>query len=86
MSISLTKLQARPLIFLRLLGVTPEDFKIITKKCTPIWNTRLQDKKKVSGRPYGLKDLEHHMLCLLLYYRCYTSQLFLGLLFNVDDS
>lgn len=86
MSISLTKLQARPLIFLRLLGVTPQDFKIITKKCTPLWNSRLQDKKKVSGRPYGLRDLEHHILCLLLYYRCYTSQLFLGFLFDVDDS
>lgn len=86
MSLSLSKLRARPVIFLRLTGVPLQDFEMMTQKCHPLWERRLQSKKKVSGRPYGLKDLEHHILCLLLYDRCYTSQLFLGFLLNVDDS
>ena len=42
--------------------------------------------KKVSGRPYGLKGIEEHLLCLLLYYRSYITHAFLGVLFGVDDS
>ena len=86
MSLCIKKLKARPVVFLRLTGVSIQDFEKIREKCKPLWEKKVQSRKKVSGRPYGLKDLEHHILRLLLYYRCYTSQLFLGFLFNVDDS
>ena len=86
MSISIRKLKAHPIIFLRLIGVSLPDFEKIVEKCKPLWEKRVESRKKVSGWPYGLKDLEHHLLCLLMYYRCYTSQLFLGFLFGVDDS
>ena len=85
MSLSFAKLKSRPRLFLRLTGVSTQDFLKISEKCRPLWEKNLASKK-LSGRPYGLTDLEHHIICLLLYYRCYTSQLFLGFLFNVDDS
>ena len=86
MSLCIKKLKRRPQVFLRLTGVCVEDFEKIVKKCSPVWKKRVVTPKKLSGRPYGLKDLETHVLCLLLYYRVYTSQLFLGFLFGVDDS
>lgn len=86
MSISLKKLKSRPQVFLRLTGVSINDFEKIEQKCKPLWDKRVIKKKKLSGRPYGLSDLEMHLLCLLLYYRCYTSQLFLGFMLGVDDS
>jgi len=85
MPLSINKLKARPVIFRRLTGVDVQEFETIAEKSTHMWDQLLSDKK-ISGRPYGLKDLEHHILCLLLYYRCYTTQLFLGFLFGVDDS
>jgi len=59
---------------------------IYTGICNPVWEKEILSEKKLSGRPYGLKDLEHHFLCLLMYYRTYTTQFFIGFLFGVDDS
>ena len=42
--------------------------------------------KKVSGRRYGLGSLEGHVLCLLIYYRTYLTQEFLGFLFHGEPS
>ncbi|MDQ7033238.1 MAG: transposase family protein [Desulfonauticus sp.] len=81
----LSKLKARPRVFSRLVGVSVKEFEVIAQKCLPLWD-KTKNKKKVSGRPYGLGVFEMHLLCVLLYYRAYISQLFLGFLFNVDSA
>ena len=81
-----SKIRKRPFTFKRLTGLKHEEFQQIIKKLAPLWEKKYEAKKKVSGRPYGLESLENHLLCLLLYYRCYTTQLFIGFLFNLDDA
>ena len=56
------------------------------KKLRPIWLRKHIKKKKIEGRPYGVGSLENHLLCLLMYYRTYTTQLFIGFYFGVDDA
>lgn len=83
MVIVLSKLKARPKVFSRLVGVSVKEFEVIAQKCLPLWD-KIESKKKISGRPYGLGIFEMHLLCVLFYYRAYVSQLFLGFLFNVE--
>jgi len=80
------KISKRPFIFKQLTGLEIEKFKQIMKKLKPLWKRQYEAKKKVLGRPYGLASLENYLLCLLLYYRCYTTQLFIGFLFSLDDA
>lgn len=81
-----SKLEKKPLIFKKLTGLTNDEFLIIIKKLKPLWDKKYEKKKKVSGRPQGLINIENYLLCLLLYYRSYTSQLFIGFIFKIDDS
>lgn len=86
MSITPQALKSRPECFLRMTGVSIEVFEKIALDCTPLWEDTLIKTKHLPGRPYGLPDIEMHLLGLLLYYRCYTTQLYLGFLFNVSES
>ena len=81
-----SKLIKNPKIFKRLTGLTNSEFLIIIKKLNPLWTKKYEKGKKVSGRPQGLISIENYLLCLLLYYRTYTTQLFIGFFFNIDDS
>ena len=45
-----------------------------------------QKRKRVAGRPYGIGDLREHLLLLLMYYRTYTTHLFLAQIFKVDET
>lgn len=80
------KLSKRPYIFLQVTGVNLIQFASIIRKLRPIWRKKHLKNKKIEGRPYGIGSLENQLLCLLLYYRTYTTQLFIGFWFRVDDS
>ena len=80
------KIRKKTFIFKRLTGLEHKEFQQIIKKLAPLWKKKYEAKKKVSGRPYGLESLENHLLCFLRYYRCYTTQLFIGFLFNLDGA
>ena len=80
------KLSIRPYIFSQITGVSLQEFASILKKLRPIWRRKHLKKKKIEGRPYGVGSLENHLLCLLVYYRTYTTQLFIGFYFGVDDA
>lgn len=71
--------------FRRLTGVTPAVFEEIIERVRPAWLKRERRKKK-SGRPHGMGGLEEQLMGLLIYYRFYTTHLFIGSLFGVDDS
>ena len=80
------KLSAHPYIFKQITGLSLQEFASTLKKLRSIWRSKHLKKKKLAGRPYALGSLENHLLCLLIYYRTYTTQLFIGFYFGVDDA
>ena len=85
MSISYNKLKKKPTTFNSLFGVSVSQFEEILLKTTPAWNKRVLSKYKRPGRPYD-HPLEDMILMLLLYYRSYITQEFVGYLFDLDKS
>jgi hypothetical protein len=85
MSISYLKIQKKPQIFLRLFGVSVEQFEMILSKVSPEWQSKVVSAYKRPGRPYDLQ-LEDMVLMLLLYYRSYITQEFVGYLFDLHKS
>lgn len=81
--IQFSKLRKYPLVFLRMTGLKIDEFDKISETCSRSWSSHMS-KKKQSGRPFSIGDLNQQLLCLFLYYRVYTSQIFLGFLFSVD--
>lgn len=71
--------------FLRLTGVTVAVFDEMLGKLRGPWEAGQAGKIK-SGRPSGVGGLEDHLLVMLIYYRCYVTQEFLGFFYNVNRS
>jgi hypothetical protein len=85
MSIRYTKIVTHPKVFLRLFGVNPVQFKEIFTRVNPLWKKQVLGKYKRPGRNFAL-SLEDMLLMVLLYYRSYVTQMFVGYLFGIDDS
>ena len=69
----------------RITGVNHESFKNLVKRLNRSW--RLEQKRKcVAWWPYRIGDLREHLLLLLVYYRTYTTHLFLAQIFHVDEA
>jgi IS5 family transposase len=85
MSLKYSKIKNHPTLFKRLFGISVSDFERILKAVEPEWEKKVTKKYKRPGRNYKL-DLSEHILMLLLYYRSYTTQIFIGFLFGIDDS
>jgi hypothetical protein len=79
------KIKKRPTTFNRLFGVSVDQFEEILEKVTPVWEQKVIKNYKRPGRHHKL-ELCDRVLMLLLYYRTYTTQIFIGFLFNLDDS
>ncbi len=85
-------LRARPDLFFRLSGISQKDFEALVVTLHPIWleseRQRLSRKGRQraigGGMNYRLEFAEQLLLCLM-YYRTYTSQVFMGLVFNVSS-
>src|ERR1700719_2379796 len=85
MSIRYNKIKNTPTIFKRLFGVSVSEFERIFWQVEPLWQKRVVGRYKRPGRDYKL-ELTDMLLMLLLYYRTYTTQIFIGYLFGIDDS
>ena len=85
MSLKYTKIRKSPIIFNRLFGVSVHQFEEIVSRVEPAWQRRVIDRYKRPGRDYKL-DVSDMVLMLLLYYRSYITQMFVGYLFSIDDS
>jgi len=85
MSIKYAKVIKKPLTFLRLFGITVEQFEEILFKLSPQWQKKVISAYKRPGRPHALA-LCDMLLVLLLYYRSYATQEFVGYLFLIDKS
>lgn len=89
---TLKTLRQRPQLFFRLSGIRLSDFDKLLLKISSSWEThekkrlsRLNRKRAIgAGRKYEL-ELSEQLLACLIYYRTYTSQAFLGLVFNVSS-
>lgn len=70
--------------FRSLTGVTPDIFLQMADRMRPAWKSQVTGCKNRSGRPYGVGELEDHLLVLLILYRCHITQDFLACLYGVD--
>jgi DDE superfamily endonuclease/Helix-turn-helix of DDE superfamily endonuclease len=71
--------------FRRLTGVSVTTFDQMLRQLRDPWDAAQRSKSK-SGRPWEVGGLEDHLLIMLLYYRCYVTQEFLGFFYQVDRS
>lgn len=85
MSLKYIKIRKSPIIFNRLFGISVRQFEEILKKAEPQWQKQVINCYKQPGRDYKL-ELGDMLLLLLLYYRSYITQMFVGYLFGIDDS
>tara|TARA_B100001971_G_C18107090_1_gene492117 strand:- start:78 stop:956 length:879 start_codon:yes stop_codon:yes gene_type:complete len=89
---TLKVLRARPALFFRLSGIRLENFDDLVKRTHPQWlkkeHKRLSRKGRKraigAGRKYEL-DFPTQLLMCLIYYRTYTTHVFLGLVFDVSS-
>ena len=90
----LDKLTKKINIFQRTIGLTIQQFDLLVEKIAPHWDIeekkrKLQGKRKRkigAGRPYKLQDLRQKFLAVLLYYKLYLTQEFLGVVIDVDQA
>ena len=85
MPISYKLISQKPIVFNRLIGMQVKDFESILEKLTPLWEKKVLGAYKRPGRDFKL-ELADMLMMLLIYYRSYISQEFLGYLFGIDDS
>ena len=85
MSLRYTKIKKKPTTFNRLFGVSVSQFEEILREVEPAWQSRVIGRYKRQGRSYK-RDVSDMLLMLLLYYRSYITQEFVGFLFGIDDS
>jgi hypothetical protein len=71
--------------FPRLTGVSLALFTRMLRDLGEPWRRAEQRKTKL-GRPHEVGGLDEHLLIMLLYYRCYVTQEFIGFFYNVDRS
>src|SRR5258707_15628161 len=81
---SAARLRASP-SFVRLTGVSAATFDRLLKQLAEPWD-KVQRRKTKPGRPWDVGGLEDHLLIMLIYYRCYITQEFLGYFYNVNKS
>ncbi len=85
-------LRSQPTLFFRLSGIRLHDFEVLAKETYPLWLksehkrlSRTGRKRAIgAGHPYAL-DFAAQLLMCLIYYRTYTSHVFLGLVFSVSS-
>jgi hypothetical protein len=75
----------RSTCFRRLTGVSVVTFDRMVEQLRTSWEAAERRKTK-SGRPWEVGGLENHLLIMLLYYRCYVTQEFIGFFWQVDRS
>ncbi|MGD8781767.1 MAG: transposase [Ignavibacteria bacterium] len=79
-------------VFRSLSGLNIEEFENLLRKLGPIYMKseqkrfkKIKRQRHIGGGRKKQLDLENQLLMLLMYYRVYLSQTFLGLLFNLHN-
>jgi DDE superfamily endonuclease len=84
----------KPAVFQRTVGLTKEQFQKFVQQFAPVWEeaetlrkTRDNRQRSVGGgRSYKLLSMEHKLLVILLYYKAYITQEFIGLIVGLDQA
>ena len=71
--------------FRRLTGISVATFDEMLGQLSGPW-AAVQARKVKSGRPRDIGGLEDHLLVMLIYYRCYVTQEFIGFFYSVHKS
>lgn len=90
----LEKLITNKKILQRTIGLEITQFNLFIKKLTPYWEkaeiqirTREDRKREIGGgHPYKFKSLAEKVLIVLLYYKLYPTQEFLGMIVDLDQA
>jgi hypothetical protein len=69
--------------FLRIFGLSVSEFESIVERLEPLWEKNVSNHYKRPGRNAKL-DVTGMTMALLMYYRHYVTQEFLGMLFDID--
>lgn len=85
MGLNYANLSKTPKTFQSLSGVSVEEFRKIVEIARSGYG-ELMAQKKSAGRNSGFSSLEDKVLCILMYYRTYVSQTFLGYLFGLHNA
>jgi len=72
-------------IFSSLFGISVKEFEDIFHKVEPLWKKSVLDQYKRPGR-FSKNDLSGQILQVLLYYRHYITQEFVGMLFGLNKA
>jgi hypothetical protein len=89
----LDNITKKPAVFQRTIGLTKEQFQKFVQQLTSVWEEaenlrKTRDGRQRSiggGRSYKLLSLEHKLLVILLYYKAYFTQEFIGLMVGLDQ-
>src|SRR5688500_6398164 len=91
--LKLTKLARRPKIFRTLCGLNPQQFNDLLRKLEPLWSEAERKrrswpgrKRKVGGGDKPKLSLAEQVFMLLMFYRTYAGQEFIGMVVGLDDS
>jgi hypothetical protein len=90
----LDKLIKKPQVFQRTIGLNIEQFRILAEKLRPEWEKaekklkeRESRKRKIGGgRSCKLETIEAKLAAILMYYKTYMTQEFLGTVIDLDQS
>jgi len=88
-------LKEKPILFRRQVGMMPDQFDKLLKQIEPTYreyeiyrlkkNNPIRINKMGGGNPFK-NSLEYRLLMVMMYYRMYDTQEFLGTLFGVHNS
>jgi DDE superfamily endonuclease/Helix-turn-helix of DDE superfamily endonuclease len=91
--LNINKLAKRPKIFHTLCGLSPDEFTELLARVTPLavaaeykrrsWKGR---KRAIGGGDRPKLSLEEQLFMLLMFYRTYAGQVFIGMVVGLDDS
>lgn len=89
----LEDLTKKAAVFQRTIGLTKEQFQKFVLQLTSVWEesekirkTRDGRQRAIgAGRSYKLLSLEYKLLVILLYYKAYFTQEFIGLIVGLDQ-
>lgn len=91
--LKLTKLAKRPRIFHTLCGLTPQQFRELLAHLEPLWSEAERKrrswvgrKRKIGGGDKPKLTLSEQLFMLLMFYRTYAGQVFIGMVVGLDDS
>jgi hypothetical protein len=89
----LEKLTKKPLVMQRTIGMNLDQFNALAKALLPLWKaaekqrkaSKKRKRKMGGGRPYKLLSIQEKLVVVLLYYKAYLTQEFIGAIVGLDQ-